>query len=214
MYSLARFKADFDNGNKGFQITFAETTDVAHFTWKHVIERPKEFMFFGPPLSTTRSFDSIFRGIKTLDTAHHLFVCYHDHVLGDANACLALQNAYVSRRCAILEKQLKDAQSSAALAHVSGAAFRESRTKDFLSKVDRVCERALLSACTQFKMFSRPVVEQSTMLGLIEEASNVFGSLWHLLLELCGKTNTREGSNRHEIEIGKAELFLDCKNAG
>ena len=54
-------------------------------------------------------------------------------------------------------------------------------------------------------MFSRPVVEHSTMLGLVEEARDVFGNLWRLLLELRGKVNTREGSRRHELDARSAD---------
>ena len=152
MYNLQSFQCNFRGGKKGFQVAFADTTEVAHFTWKFIIERPTEFMFFGPPLSSTRSYDDIFKNTQNLDSLFHLFVCYHDCVLGDVNAYLALQNAYVSRRNVVLEKQLSEERKSAALTQVSGGMFRNSRTKEFLAKVDLVCEWALLSACTQFQI--------------------------------------------------------------
>ena len=113
-HNQSSFEKDFSTGKKGFQVAFADTSVVGHFTWKFVIERPKEFMFFGPPLSTSRSYDDIFKNTRSLSSLHHQFVCYHDHVLGDVNACLSLQNAYVSRRCAILEQQ--QTKAAAALA--------------------------------------------------------------------------------------------------
>ena len=96
----------------------------------------------------------------------------------DVNACLSLQNAYVSRRCAILEQQQSKAAAAVAKEkskQVHGGLLRKKRTQEFLNKIDQTCEQALLSACTDFQIYSCPVVECPSMTSLIEEAGEVFG---------------------------------------
>ena len=71
MYSEKQFIRDFNNNIGGFQVTFDGTEEKHHFRWKQLIDCLKSFMFFGTPLTMTRAFDSIFRGIVNVDRIHH-----------------------------------------------------------------------------------------------------------------------------------------------
>ena len=107
MYSQEKFVDNMENGQGGFQLGFFGTQKTAHLTWKKVISNPLSIMFFGPPLSVSRSFDSIFSDLKSLHTIHHLYSCYHKHFFGDVNACLSLQNSYLARILDLLEKKVQ-----------------------------------------------------------------------------------------------------------
>ena len=40
MYSQSKFETDCADGKAGFQVSFANTSIVAHFTWKFIVEHP------------------------------------------------------------------------------------------------------------------------------------------------------------------------------
>ena len=140
--------------------------------------------FFGPPLSWNRSFDSIFQNAKTLHTIHHRFVCYYDHLLGDVTASLALQNAYLSKRVSLLEKQLSDSAKKATPKTCDGGIFNAKRTQDFLANVNNTFKDAVTSACAEFHNYSLTIVDLTAMNELIDEAPSICDPLWRLMLEL------------------------------
>ena len=134
IYSQEKCVDDMDNGQGGFQLTFLGTQKTAHFTWKKVISNPLRIMFFGPPLSVSRSFDSIFCDPKSLHTIHHLYSCYHKHFFGDVNTCLSLQNSYLARRIDFLEK--KYTKEITKKTSCNGRIFQDSKLNNILKKVD------------------------------------------------------------------------------
>ena len=138
----------------------------------------KEFMFFCPPLSCNQSFDSISENAKTLHTLHHQSVCYYGHLLGDLTAPIALQNAYLSKRVSLLEKQLSDSAKKATTKTCDGRIFKAKRTQDFLAKVNNTFKDAVASACTEFQNYSLPIVDLPAMNVLSDEAPSIFGPPW------------------------------------
>ena len=186
LYTESVFKTDVERGNGGFGIEFCDTPEKANLTWKAIIANPKVFMFFGPPLSCSRSFDDMFANCETFENLHHKFVCFHEHFLGDVNASLALQNAYLSKRCNILEKQLKAKEKKAAACSLDADVFRAPATVDFVKRFDKMFENAFEQVCTDFCNHSLPIVEQNKVEEFIEEAPVIYGALWKLMLELRG----------------------------
>ena len=87
-YSVDQFEKEFKTGKAGFQIHFVGTDKKAAFTWKEIISSPLTFMFFGPPLTKSRSFDLIFHRVRSMDTLHSRFLAYYNETVGDLNACL------------------------------------------------------------------------------------------------------------------------------
>ena len=198
MYNQKQFQDDFNYGRRGFQISFHGTSLVTHFTWKNLMARPLSLLFFGPPLSSSRSFDSIFKDAKSSSTLHRKFMCYYSHFFGDANACLSLHNAYLSRRLHLLE--LKHNKDVVKVRVPDGSIFRKVKTKMFMKKIDDVFQQGFVDIAENFQNHCEPIVPVQVMHELIAEAEIVFGDLWHLLLEIRGSANTRDGSKRDAKE--------------
>ena len=60
MYTAEQFEKDFHRRQGCFQVGFHNSDKTISFTWKQLMANPMSLMLFGPPLSTSRSFDSIF----------------------------------------------------------------------------------------------------------------------------------------------------------
>ena len=103
-YSEDKFKNEFKFGKAGFQVQFVETDKKAAFTWKEIISSPLTFMFFGPPLTKSRSFDHIFHEVKSMNTLHARLLAYYNETVGDLNACLFLKSAYLHGEIKIMAK--------------------------------------------------------------------------------------------------------------
>ena len=104
---MAQFIRDYNNRSGGFQVHFDGTNQKHFFDWMQIIQNPTTFMLFGAPLSTSRAYDSIFYDMKDVANLNKRYLTYYDHFLGDVNACLCLQNAYLSRKIAIVEASVK-----------------------------------------------------------------------------------------------------------
>ena len=141
-------------------------------------------MFFGRPLTVSRTYDSIFRNSKNADTLHHLYVSYHQHFFGDTNACLVLQDLFE-------KKYTKDVTQ---IKRIDDGLLQKKEVKPFLKKVGGVFEQGILSLTTEFKNHSLPIVLTENLDAFIDEAVNVFGTTWDHLLALCSVVKTREGS--------------------
>ena len=139
-------------------------------------------MFFGPPLSFSRSFDSIFQDVKSPDSLHHKFMCYYEHFFGDANACMSIINAYLVYRLFLLEgKYTKDV---AKVRSPNGGIFKTNVARDFLKKVKSESEKGFRSVATEFKDHNDPIVPAKVISDLIAEAERVHGDVWTLMMEL------------------------------
>ena len=79
LYSQSRFEDDVRFGRKGFQISHHGTSLVSHITWKKLMANLTSLLFFGAPLSLSRSFGSIFKDAKNPSTLHQKFMCYYEH---------------------------------------------------------------------------------------------------------------------------------------
>ena len=65
-YTNAWFKSDFDSRMGEFQVQFTATNIIHNFNWREVVESPTIFVFFGPPLSASRSYDKIFKSVENI----------------------------------------------------------------------------------------------------------------------------------------------------
>ena len=203
MYTQKKFEDDVAGGHRGFQIRYKDTDLVSHFTWKNLMAHPLSIMFFGPPLSSSRSFDSIFQDVKSQNSLHHKFMCYYDHFFGDANACMSLLNAYLARRLHLLEaKYTKDV---AKVRSPNGGIFKTKAARDFLKKVNLEFEKGFRSVATEFKDHNDPIVPVKVIRDLIAEAERVYGDVWTLMMDLRGAVGTRDGSKRDLAEKKMSE---------
>ena len=143
---------------------------------------PMSLMLFGPPLSTSRSFDSIFCYPTSLDTLHHLYTSYQQHCYGDVNACLSLQNAYLSHRLDLIEKKLDRVKGTTK--NCDDGLFRSAKAENFFKKVDKEFEDGFHRVATEFQNHSLPIVSNDKIGQLITEAERIFGSTWSHLLAL------------------------------
>ena len=62
-----------------------------------------------------------------------------------------------------------------------------------------------MNIATKFQIHSDPIVSNSTIDQLIDEAETVFGDTWHYMLALRGVTKTRTGSERSRIQSKKMD---------
>ena len=148
IYSMEKFVQDVQHRRSGFQMKFKGTSMATHFTWKRVLVNPMALIFLGPPLSSSRNFDSIFRNPRNFDTLHHLYMCYHQHFFGDANACLALLNAYLSWRMDLIEE--KYAKDILKVKTCNGTLFQKEHVKTFIKETDTLFETGVESLATAF----------------------------------------------------------------
>ena len=106
-------------------------------------------MFFGPPLTTSRSFDTIFHNAKSLMTLYHLYICYYSHFEGGVNACLSLFNAYLSRKTSILAMKAKQKEK-----RYDGNVFSTKKAVDYLKRFDDACRDSFVSVFSEFNNHS------------------------------------------------------------
>ena len=171
LYNEKTLESDLKGGHAGFGISFADSTDTATFTWRDILKHPSTFMFFGPPVATSRSFDKIFMNPTKVETLHHRYISYYDHFEGDVNACLALHNAYLSKKSSLQEKEIK-ALKKGTKDH-NGGIFRTKKCKDFLKRFDDTCKAAQETVLCDFHNHSLPILLLPTMNAFIEEAPQV-----------------------------------------
>ena len=152
VYKKSQFENDFKKGKAGFQVQFDGTDEKAHFTWLRIISSPLTFMFFGPPLTKSRSFDSIFLSLKSLNTVHARFLAYYNEFVGDLIACLFLKNAYLHRRLAIMESNAnKKAKESRT---ISGSIFRSKNVLQFVNRFNTHCKEQIEREMCSFRLGS------------------------------------------------------------
>ena len=87
-YTHERFEYDYKHRHGNFGISFDGTNEQHKFLWNTIMDFPSTFMFFGPPLTQCRAFDTIFKNPKSISTLHHLFISYYAEFEGDVQACL------------------------------------------------------------------------------------------------------------------------------
>ena len=104
-YSRERFERDVGESRNGdFGVSFDGTTEKMLFNWYGIINSPSSLMFFGAPLTQSRSFDSLWKNVQSPDTLYARFACMFDEFEGNVEACQALYNSYLFRCLAISEK--------------------------------------------------------------------------------------------------------------
>ena len=108
----------------------------------------------------------------------------YDKFEGDVEACQALYNSYLFRRMAIAENELKDEEEKKDI--YNGDLLRSVEVVTFLSKIDALCEKNLMSVFTDFKNHAEPIIPITEMCTLIAVAPTVFGQTWNHLCDLRG----------------------------
>jgi len=188
-YSVERFESDYKYRRGNFGISFDGTSEKHTFLWNTIMDFPSTYLFFGPPLTQCRAFDSIFKNAKSLSTVHHLFLSYYAEFEGDVEACLALYNAYLHRRAYIFARKVGMLEKSAK--NYDKNLFKSKAVVNFLAAIDDCCRESLESVFTEFKDHSRPVVETEVMLDFIAQAPTVFGDSWDKMCEWRGVSNRK-----------------------
>jgi hypothetical protein len=120
-----------------------------------------------------------------------------DEFEGDVEACQALYNSYLFRCLAIAEKKLQDTEKQKK--HYDGALFRSKGVVTFLSKIDALCEKNILSVFSDFKNHAEPIIPTSDMTALIDEATMVFGETWNHLIDLRGVQPNRPSKEQQNV---------------
>ena len=184
-YSREQFERDVGKSRNGdFGVAFDGTNEKMLFNWYSIITEPSSLMFFGAPLTQSRAFDSLWKNVKSNETLYTRFACMYDEFEGDVEACQALYNSYLFRRMAIAENKLKDEEEKRDI--YNGDLLRSNEVVNFLSKIDSLCEKNLMSVFTDFKNHAEPIIPTTEMCALIAEAPNVFGQTWNHLCDLRG----------------------------
>jgi hypothetical protein len=209
-YSRERFERDVGESRNGdFGVSFDGTNEKMLFNWYGIINSPSSLMFFGAPLTQSRSFDSLWKNVKSHDTLYLRFACMFDEFEGDVEACQALYNSYLFRRLAIAEKKLQDTEKKKK--HYDGALFRSKGVVTFLSKIDALCEKNLLSVFSDFKNHAEPIIPTSDMTALIDEAPTVFGETWNHLSDLRGVQPNRPSKEQQNV-VKRHQVFFQLIN--
>ena len=133
----------------------------------------------------------------------------YDEFEGDVEACQALYNSYLCRRVAISEKKLKEAEKSKN--HYDRDLFRSKAVITFLSKIETLCEKNLLSVFSDFKNHAEPIIPTSEMTALIEEAPTVFGETWNHLCDLRGIHPNRPSEEKKNV-VKRRQVFFQLVN--
>ena len=95
-YSREEFERDVGVSRNGdFGVSFDGTNEKKLLNWYEMINSPTFLMFFGAPLTQSRSFDSLWSTVKSHKTLYSRFSCMYDEFEGDVEACQALYNSYL-----------------------------------------------------------------------------------------------------------------------
>ena len=173
-------------------------------------------MFFRPPLSLTRSYDSVFEGCSNLSTLHHRFIHCYNEFNKDVNTCLALYNSYVHRRLAVLGERRNTEKKNA---HVfDGNSFRLDNVISFLDRINNYCRKNISSVFTEFKSYTElwtnhpkqgvSVIHWWSRIGIRRSLDPV---VWNTRRE--AEAGKGSGSNRVKINGIFCELLCMAKQS-
>ena len=211
-YSREQFERDVGESRNGdFGVSFDGTNEKKLFNWYQIINSPTSLMFFGAPLTQSRSFDSLWPTVKSNDTLYARFACMYDEFEGDVEACQALYNSYLCRRVAIAETKLRQAEKSQK--HYDGDLFRSKAVLTFLSKIESTCKKNLLSVFSDFKNHAEPIIPTSEMAALIEEAPTVFGETWKHLCDIR-RVHPNRPSEEQQNVVKHHQVFFSTHQHG
>ena len=159
LYTEKRFINDWKTRKGDFQVSFPGTEKVHTFNWREIVEGPSTFMFFGAPLTMTRSFDSIFQRCTEEATLHHRFINHYDEFEGDVISCLSLYNSYLHRRLSVACADEKKAVAKVTKKIYDGGLFRTPRVVEFLNEFDTLITTKFERALTEFQDYSEPIIK-------------------------------------------------------
>ena len=95
--------------------------------------------------------------------------------------------------------------------HYNGDLFRSKNVVTFLSKIDALCEKNLLSIFSDFKNHAEPIIPTSEMAALISEAPTIFGETWNHLCDLRGVQPNRPSKEQQNI-VKRHQVFWQLVN--
>lgn len=159
MYTQKQFENDLKRGNGGFRVKFMGGGSSLQLEADRA--QPFNLMFFGNPLSMSRSYDLVFKSVSTLLSFHHRFILYYDHMEGDIAACLCLYNSYLAKQMALLESNTKKKEVKEKT--YDGSIFTSPRCVTFCTKFDDHCTEAIKSVLTMFHNHLEPIIRTPTM---------------------------------------------------
>ena len=145
---------------------------TAHFTWRRLISDPLSFMFFGPPLTKYCQFYKIFQPVKNLDSLHSRYLAYNYEFVGDLNASLFLLNAYIHRRCVIVESKLANnngGKKCKASRKIKPDLFKSKPVLEFFNKFDTRCRDRIEFVICNFCRHDETVLSLTWKVSLLRQ---------------------------------------------
>ncbi len=185
--SYADFIAAYADG-RGFDVHFENVEGECgrkHFEWKHLIEHPMEYMFFGPPLRATLTNHRLFEDAWDVNYIHHIFVQMASECWGDAYASAALLSAYL--RKLVQEKERNSKTGEGFFKNLlTTLNFSGESVKTFFKQVNDTLKESILKSASTMQFYTEPIIDYKVITGWVEKAKEVFPKLWQILGSLRG----------------------------
>ena len=92
-----------------------------------------------------RSFDNLFKDLRTLGLIHNRFIVHYNHVDGGVKASNSLLNSYYARKCPTIKEKVTDdwtgkAVKGARVVTYDKGLFSSDKVVDFInSRFDQTC---------------------------------------------------------------------------
>ena len=113
-------------------------------------------MFFGAPCIKTRAFDTIFRGIKSLNTLFHSYISFNLEFEGDVASPMALINVYLIGCWHKSARKLKKAVKEAKV--YDGNLFNTAKVQEYIKALDLHFKQCLEGLFAEFQIYSNPII--------------------------------------------------------
>jgi hypothetical protein len=181
------FMSAYDDG-RGFEVQFENVEGECgskHFAWRHLIEDPMKYLFFGSPLTATLTNNRLFDDAWDVNYIHHIFVQMARECWGDAYASAALLSAYLGKLLQEKERNVKTEEGSFK-SMLTTLNFRGKAVTDFFKQVNDTIKERVLKSVTTMQYYTEPIIDYDVIAGWIKTAKDVFPKLWLILGSLRG----------------------------
>ena len=139
---------------------------------------------------------------------YHRFITFFREFEGDVLSCTCLYNAYINRRLAVAEKQLKEALQREANSLIDKTFLRSKDVVAFITKVDETFRKSMEKVMCDWTNHSQPLVSTTEMKDLITNAKTVFGPLWRLHSKLRGVMPNVKEEQQRNVDREHSVFFL------
>mmetsp|Transcript_36303 Transcript_36303/g.73941 ORF Transcript_36303/g.73941 Transcript_36303/m.73941 type:complete len:359 (+) Transcript_36303:1031-2107(+) len=176
------------NDGRGFEVQFDNVEGECgrkHFAWRHLIEHPMKYLFFGSPLTATLTNNRLFDDAWDVNYIHHIFLQMARECWGDAYASAALLSAYLGKLLQEKERNVKTEEGSFK-SMLTTLNFRGKAVADFFKQVNDTIKERVLKSVTTMQYYTEPIIDYDVIAGWIKTAKDVFPKLWLILGSLRG----------------------------